>query len=158
MQAEQLPLRDIHLPEPISFLWPLAPGWWLSFACLVVLILVSMWILRIRKRNAPKRFALRNLKKLEKAYSDNPKKLVQELSILLRRFYITKYPRHEVASLTGDTWLKFLDNHLDKPVFTRGKGRCLVDAPYRQNVEFDVEALLKLCRVLIKKGQTHDSF
>lgn len=151
MQAEQLPLRDIHLPEPISFLWPLAPGWWLSLASLVVLILVSIWILRVRRRNAPKRFALRNLKKLEKTYSDNPKKLVQELSTLLRRFYITKYPRHEVASLTGETWLKFLDSQLGKVRFSRGDGRCLVDAPYRQNVEFDVDALLKLCRSLIKK-------
>lgn len=151
MQAEQLPLRDIHLPEPISFLWPLAPGWWLLLACLVVLILVSIWILRVRRRNAPKRFALRNLKKLEKAYSDNPKRLVQELSTLLRRFYITKYPRHEVASLTGETWLKFLDNQLGKLRFSRGDGRCLVDAPYRQNVEFDVDALLMLCRSLIKK-------
>ncbi len=152
MQAEQqLPLRDIHLPEPISLLWPLAPGWWLLLASVVVLILVSIWILRVRRRNAPKRCALRNLNKLEKVYSDNPKKLMQEISTLLRRFYITKYPRHKVASLTGDSWLKFLDNQLGKQLLGR-ESRCLIDAPYRQNVNIDIEALLKLCRVLIKKG------
>jgi flagellar biosynthesis/type III secretory pathway M-ring protein FliF/YscJ len=58
MPAEQLPLHDIHLPEPISFFWPLAPGWWLLLAFVLVLILVSIWILRFRKRNAAKRFAL----------------------------------------------------------------------------------------------------
>lgn len=153
MQPEQqLPLRDIHLPEPISLLWPLAPGWWLLLALLLFLILVSIWLLRLRKRNAAKRIALRKLKKLEKAYSDEPKKLVQEISTLLRRFYITKYPRKEVASLTGQAWLAFLDNQLGKQSFTAGEGRCLIDAPYRADVAIDAKALLKLCRILIKKG------
>ncbi|MEN8219941.1 MAG: DUF4381 domain-containing protein [Pseudomonadota bacterium] len=151
MQPEQqLPLRDIHLPEPISLLWPLAPGWWLLLALLLFLILVSIWLLRLRKRNAAKRIALRKLKKLEKA--DEPKKLVQEISTLLRRFYITKYPRKEVASLTGQAWLAFLDNQLGKQSFTAGEGRCLIDAPYRADVAIDAKALLKLCRILIKKG------
>ncbi len=153
MQPEQLPLHDIHLPEPISFFWPLAPGWWLLLAFLLFFILVSIWIRRFRKRNAPKRFALRNLKKLEKTYSNNPKKLVQEVSTLLRRFYITKYPRNEVASLTGDAWLEFLDNQLGKPLFSVGKARCLIDAPYRANVDIDVKALLELCRMLFKRGK-----
>lgn len=153
MQPEQLPLHDIHLPEPISFFWPLAPGWWLLLAFVLLLILVSIWILRFRKRNAAKRFALRNLKKLETAFSNNPKKLVQEISTLLRRFYITKYPRNEVASLTGEAWLEFLDKQLGKQLFTEGEGRCLIDAPYRKNVEIDTKALLNLCRTLIKKGK-----
>jgi len=146
MQPEQLPLHDIHLPEPISFLWPLAPGWWLLLAVVLLLILASIWLLRWFK--APKRIALRHLKKLEKAYSDDPKKLVQEISTLLRRFYITKYPRKEVASLTGQAWLEFLG----KPLLTKNQGRCLIDAPYRENVEIDTKALLNLCRILIKKG------
>ncbi|KHD07972.1 hypothetical protein PN36_32500 [Candidatus Thiomargarita nelsonii] len=148
---QQLPLRDIHLPESISFLWPLAPGWWLLLALLLFLILVSIWLHRLRKRNAAKRIALRKLKKLEKA--DAPKKLVQEISTLLRRFYITKYPRKEVASLTGEDWLAFLDNQLGEQSFTAGEGRCLIDAPYRPDVAIDVKALLKLCRLLIKKGK-----
>jgi len=151
MQPEQLPLRDIHLPDPISFFWPLAPGWWLLLAFLLVLILVSIWILRLRKRNAPKRVALRNLKKLEKL--DNPKKQLQEISTLLRRFYITKYPRNEVASLTGEAWLEFLDNQLGKQLFTAGEGRCLIEAPYRANTDIDVKALLELCRILIQRGK-----
>ncbi len=150
---QQLPLHDIHLPEPISFFWPLAPGWWLLLAFVLFLILVSIWIRRFRKRNAAKRFALRNLNKIEKAFSNNPKKLVQEVSTLLRRFYITKYPRNDVASLTGDAWLEFLDNQLGKQLFTAGEGRCLIDAPYRENVEIDTKALLNFCRILIKKGK-----
>ena len=29
MDPEQIPLRDLHLPEAIG-LWPLAPGWWVT--------------------------------------------------------------------------------------------------------------------------------
>ena len=28
MDPEQIPLRDLHLPDAISW-WPLAPGWWI---------------------------------------------------------------------------------------------------------------------------------
>ena len=27
MDPEQIPLRDLHLPDVVG-LWPLAPGWW----------------------------------------------------------------------------------------------------------------------------------
>ncbi len=145
---QQLPLRDIHLPDSISFWWPLAPGWWLLLLSLFLLILGTIWL--IKRYKAPKRVALRQLKKLAKV--DEPKQLVKEISTLLRRFYITKYPRNEVASLTGESWLEFLDNQLGKQSFTTGEGRRLIDAPYRADVEIDVESLLKLCRILIKKG------
>ena len=31
MDPQQIPLRDLHLPDAISW-WPLAPGWWLAIA------------------------------------------------------------------------------------------------------------------------------
>ena len=35
MDPEQIPLRDLHLPEAIGW-WPLAPGWWLVIAIALV--------------------------------------------------------------------------------------------------------------------------
>ena len=40
MDPEQIPLRDLHLPEAIGW-WPLAPGWWVVIA-LVAGALFSM--------------------------------------------------------------------------------------------------------------------
>ena len=35
-------LRDIHLPEPISW-WPLAPGWWLL---IIIALALMVWATR----------------------------------------------------------------------------------------------------------------
>ena len=35
MDPEQIPLRDLHLPEAIGW-WPLAPGWWILIAIALV--------------------------------------------------------------------------------------------------------------------------
>ena len=34
MDPEQIPLRDLHLPEAVGW-WPLAPGWWVLIALAV---------------------------------------------------------------------------------------------------------------------------
>ncbi len=41
----ELELRDIHLPDA-SLWWPLAPGWWIAAALLLVLGLLTPWLIR----------------------------------------------------------------------------------------------------------------
>jgi len=46
-QAAPVPdiaIRDIHLPDAISW-WPLAPGWW-GLLALIVIAIVLFWYLR----------------------------------------------------------------------------------------------------------------
>jgi len=156
MEPQQLPLRDIHLPGPITW-WPPAPGWWLMLALFCGLILAIFLLRRwlIKRRKEPKRIARRELKKLQTEYQQhqNPQILVEKISILLRRLYLSCYPRAEVASLTGESWLQFLDKQLGNQQFTQGKGRCLIEAPYRKNVDIDVDTLVKLCQSIIKNQQ-----
>ena len=61
---EPLPLRDIHLPEPVGW-WPPAIGWWLLPVCVLGLIVLLIWLIRRRMRITPAKLALRELKSLE---------------------------------------------------------------------------------------------
>jgi hypothetical protein len=74
-------------------------------------------------------------------------KLLRQLSVLLRRVCISLYPRAEVAGLTGEAWLNFLDQPLTGRPFGTGNGRILVDAPYRRVIPpVEVQSLLTHCR------------
>ncbi len=148
MDPTQLPLRDLHLPDPVSW-WPLAPGWWV----LIVLVLIGVgWLLKLawRKRQftAPRRYAIRTLAAVEAEYLShrNPVRLGQQVSELLRRGMLAYAPRHEVAGLTGEAWLRWLDNGLSVPYFHTEGGKSLLQLPYRNPDgdfgDVDINALL----------------
>ncbi len=133
MDPAQIPLRDLHLPEAVGW-WPLAPGWWVVIAMAIVGLgfLLRAW-LRMRARGAARRYALSQLKRIEKDYEQrrNPVEFGVQLSELLRRTMLAYAPRHDVAGLTGDAWLAWLDRDLAQPVFSAGPGRQIVELPYR---------------------------
>jgi hypothetical protein len=76
--------------------------------------------------------------------------LATRLSELLRRAMLAYAPRKEVAGLTGQAWLAWLDRGLDDRFFTEGAGRALKELPYRRADEqvtgFDVDGLLDAAR------------
>ncbi|MGI9272540.1 MAG: DUF4381 domain-containing protein [Woeseiaceae bacterium] len=139
MDPEQIPLRDLHLPEAISW-WPLAPGWWAVIALVLVGLgfLLRAW-LRIHARGAARRYALRQLDSIVRVYDEERNQVAfgASLSELLRRTMLAYSPRADVAGLTGEEWLHWLDRDLAQPVFADGPGRQLLDLPYR-NPESDL--------------------
>lgn len=145
----QLPLRDIHLPEEISW-WPPAPGWWI-LAGVFLLAGVGVWYWRgqhERARASAVYAAMRRLHELRAAYQqhDDPLQLVRELSILLRRMSISTTGREESAGLTGEAWLQCLDTCLPEKPFSSGRGRVLIEAPYRQAIDpGELAPLLEIC-------------
>ena len=151
MDPSEIPLRDLHLPEPVGW-WPPAPGWWL-LAALVLAALgwLSLRAYRAWRRARPRRVALRELERLHRAYAidGDTLRLGRDLSALVRRAMLAYAPRQAVAGLTGDEWLGWLDRGLPEPMFTSGPGRSLVDLPYRRPGEtaaVDGEALLGAVR------------
>ena len=54
------------------------------------------------------------------------------MSELLRRTMLAYAPRGDVAGLTGDAWLAWLDRGLDQPRFQGDVGRKLLELPYRR--------------------------
>ena len=127
-------LRAYHLPEAPSW-WPPAPGWWgLALLLLLAGTLLAWWMLRRRRRRAAYRQALDELHALRAALESrhDVAAFVRGLSTLLRRYAIALFPRHQVAALSGEDWLRFLDRHADGSPFLHGAGRQLLDAPYRR--------------------------
>ena len=155
MDPTQLPLRDLHLPEPVGW-WPLAPGWWF----LIAIVLVGLgWLLRQawrwRQFHAPRRYAMRELAALEAEYlaTRNPVQLGKQLSQLLRRCMLAYAPRQDVAGLTGEAWLAWLDKGLPVPYFHADGGKSLLELPYRKPDDdcgdVDINALLSAVRMRI---------
>lgn len=151
MNPEDLPLRDLHLPAPPGW-WPPAPGWWLLMAIAAGLVAWFAWrALTAWLAARPRRIALARLKRAEADYaaSGDVARLAKTLSGLLRRAMLAYVPRGEVAGLTGEAWLTFLDRGLDEPLFTRGAGRELEALPYRppaRRQSADVDGLLRAVR------------
>lgn len=108
-EAALAQLRDIHLPEPVSF-WPPAPGWWLLAAGLVVAALAGGWWWRRRRRTDLRRAAALELTRLEARYrgSRDRAELAAGLSSLLRRVALARHPRDEVAAAHGERWVALL--------------------------------------------------
>lgn len=143
MDPEQIPLRDLHLPEMIGW-WPPAPAWWF----LIVLAFTGLAFLLYRsfekwRRHASRRVALKELARIQHEYEDGVDEisLAIELSELLRRTMLAYAPRNEVASLTGRSWLQWLDQGLDEKPFSEGSGHNLESLPYRcpDGIEDDVD-------------------
>lgn len=143
---ETLPLRDIHLPEPVSW-WPPAPGWWLLMLAVLLGIALAAWLLRRYRRGALQRSARQALDAITREWkqSGDTQQLTRQLSVLMRRLCLSRSPRVEVAGLTGTTWLQHLDSQLPGEHFQNGVGRVLVEAPYAAQVDVDGDALLQLC-------------
>ena len=129
MDPGQIPLRDLQLPEAIGW-WPLAPGWWLLVGLAAAgLALLLRQYLRRRAHAAARRHALQQLQDLTADYEQHRDavRFSAAISELLRRTMLAYAPRQEVAGLTGDAWLAWLDRDLDTPLFQTEAGRKLLE-------------------------------
>lgn len=151
----QLPLRDIHLPDPISW-WPPAVGWWILSGLLILLVFSVRWLFRYRhkKKYSSGNQAKLKLREIRIAYSEKEdiSYLVREISSLMRRLSISLFPREETAGLVGNDWLSFLDRVMQDRPFSEGIGRILSEGPYRPQTEVEGEALLVLCEQWINQA------
>jgi hypothetical protein len=150
-------LRDIHLPSAISW-WPPAIGWWIVLLILILLIAAAFWWKRRSEalKNRPVIYsrievvdaALAELVPLEgdiKA-GENAKAMAVDLSRLLRRsaMQLSENPS-DVAGLTGEAWLLWLDEQWSKDEFCNGVGRQLIHAQYQPESDINIEAVCRLC-------------
>jgi hypothetical protein len=125
-------LRDIHLPEAVSY-WPPAPGWWLLLA-LAAALGVGLWLWRRARRRSLRRAALGELAALEAAFAagSDAESLARGLSALLRRLALRGFGARRVAALRGADWNRFLAETSGSPAFTPELAESLDSALYRR--------------------------
>ncbi len=153
MNEPTLNLRDIHLPDPISW-WSLAPGWWLLIITVFMITAIFFLSRKIYRSRQLKRDIHAELDVIKQQFqkTENRSQLAKSLSILLRRASISFYPAKDIAGLTGESWLAYLDNTNANPIkdkkFQSETGQALLTAPYlpeNATLDFDTQALINLC-------------
>lgn len=124
-------------PDPVSMM-PQTGGW----VVLALVVLAGLIYLAMRRRDHIRQNAYRAeaLSALQTAGSDPV-----AIATVLRRCALAAYPRKEVAALTGDDWLAFLDETAGTTAFSQGAGRVLTTAPYQPGGCADAE-LLKIAQ------------
>lgn len=135
MQAQELVLRDVHVP-PAPSLWPPAPGWWLVAGAVALVLAILWWIRRQRLR---RKFAWQKL--FDDACGDAaPAAQVAAISELLRR--AARRVDKRADHLQSEDWLRLLDGQKQK-AFSEGVGRLLLEGGYRREVPANDFAAVK---------------
>ena len=123
-------------------------------ALTIIAAILGLWLRRrrVRKQQSIKVLSLRHLQRVRNAFEQHgdSQRLAKELSMLLRRASISAYNREETAGITGDAWLKFLDQNLSGQRFTEGPGKLLIDTPYQRRPHVDASELLSVCEDWIR--------
>jgi hypothetical protein len=132
-----LVLRDIHQP-PAPSLWPPAPGWWLLFALVLVLI-AAAWVWHHRKQR--KQRAIARLFDAAIAHAQSLPAQVAAMSELLRRAARRRDPQAD--KLQGEAWLAFLDAGDPGRRFSQGAGRLLLEGGFRRDADAQQVAALR---------------
>jgi Domain of unknown function (DUF4381) len=120
-------LRDIVEPASIPW-WPPAPGVWLLLGLVAVWMaagLVLWW--GHWQRQAYRRAGLRELREIAARLGHAPERAAAlvDLAALLKRVALVAYAREQVAALSGNAWLTFLDRTGATARFTKGPGAVL---------------------------------
>lgn len=146
-------LRDIHTPGMIET-WPPAPGWWILAALGALLVIAGLtWLFRYWRANRYRREAMSELAQLFEHWqkSEDDLAYLESLQRLLKRAALTSFPREDVAGLTGEAWVQFLDRTTGSHDFSIGEAEALIDGTYRPDISVDIESLNLVAKGWIRK-------
>lgn len=134
---------EVLPPDAVSWM-PSAPGWrYLT----VVLLLLAAWRgwLRWRhwQRNRYRGASLRQLQQLAAEHGDSPT-LLQPLATLLKATALQAYPREEVAQMSGEQWLSWLNQQTVTGTFSSTSRSLLSHALYSDTREVEGSLMQRL--------------
>ncbi|AFJ42737.1 DUF4381 domain-containing protein [Francisella orientalis] len=140
-------LKDIYLPAKVSQWWPLAYGRWLLLGLIVLAFIIFLIILHFRKkRNSYKDSIVNDFRMaIEETQQNNPKEVLQNISVYLKRVALQKFPNQQIKTLHGEQWLEFLDSKMKHQNFKNTKANMLANS-YRA-IELDKQTLNEILTV-----------
>ena len=149
-------LKELPLPPVIPYT-PHTIGWAILAGILLLLILWSLW--RRHKRRLANRYrveALAELDQIEQALGTEPSAAIR-LPVLIKRVALTCASRADIASLSGDAWLQWLDSSLPQAGFLEAPGKLIPTLAYGSpNADStELHALLALTRRWIREHHVH---
>lgn len=145
-------LKELPLPPAIPYT-PHTIGWVILAGILLLLIIWGLW--HRHKQRLANRYrveALAELDQIEQALGSQPS-AAAGLPVLIKRVALTCAPRADIASLSGDAWLQWLEASLPQAGFLDAPGK-LIPALAYGNTNADsteLHALLALTRRWIRE-------
>jgi hypothetical protein len=123
-------IDEIILPDTIAW-WPIAPGWQvLGVIAALLLVVKASRLARRWWHNRYRREVLRQLTSVQTQADNRLQDVLAALPYYMKVTALHAYPRKDVASLSGENWLLFLDSHYSGPPFSGGIGEKLLAVAY----------------------------
>lgn len=114
-------LHDFYQPPPPSWL-PQTTAWYMIFGVLALCLGWLAWRISARwRQNRYRRAALRQLYMIG----------ASEIPELLKRTALAAWPREQVAGLSGEPWVRFLEQHASTVQPHQEALNLLLDVAYR---------------------------
>lgn len=151
-------LHDIVVPEAVSWM-PATTAWYVLAAAIVAgLVWAAVVSHRRYQANRYRREALARMDAIDAALADPARRAeaIGELPGLTKQVALAFSPRSEIAGLSGNPWLAYLDTTCEGDSFSGGPGQLLPAIAYGseesrpQIPSAELDALTALLRAWIK--------
>ena len=136
-------LRDIHLPDAISW-WPPAVGWWVLLALTIVAFIFISKLYRRITYTPLNKVVDNTFKNIIAEYkkNNNESDFIIKTSQFLRQTAMSYSGRNNVAQVTGEQWIQTLNNLTEENYFNEKIKKTLINAPYQKDINIDAEQLI----------------
>ena len=155
MQSDPLQqLKTLHLPPEPSW-WPPAIGWWLLILSMIILITwIVFKVVRHYQTTRPIRHGKLLIDKLYEEYQEghiSEERFAHASNQIIKRVLVPGLGKQQYAKLSGDEWLKALDQISGTNRFTQGEGTILGNERFRPEPTLAPEDLYNDLQNLIRR-------
>lgn len=148
---DEIPLRDIHLPDP-GLWWPPALGWWILLVVVTLGLLCLPRLLRWWRLKPVKKLSMRQLTciRRELEVSGDEQLALQNISVLLRRIVMSYRGRTASASLSGEDWVHELERLAGENSFNKQQCEWLSNGQYQPASQCEIWPMIDSCEYWIR--------